>query len=137
MKELKKIMSLSKSFNVLYVEDNEGARVQTLKMLGNFFSNVTIAMNGLDGLEKFKLSRYDLVLSDLNMPVMDGMEMIKNIRLIDEDVVTVVISAHNETSFIEDIEKYGVDGYMIKPVYFDEFIETITAAIKKILDKKQ
>jgi YesN/AraC family two-component response regulator len=132
---MKEIVSYSKTLSVLYVEDNTDIRRATLVMLGNFFESITIGINGQDGLDKFPKSSYDLVLSDINMPVMNGIDMIKNIRLLDKDVSIIMISAHNEANFKKDASKYNIDDYMIKPTSFKDFIRVLTFSIEKIYYK--
>jgi len=76
-------MELSKNvkhLNVLYVEDDEIAREITKMFLMEFFDNVDVAKNGLEALEKFKKNSYNLVISDLNLPELNGKELVKEIK---------------------------------------------------------
>jgi len=123
--KLQKLIEYSKTLKVLYVEDSLEAREQALKLLENFFTNMVVAVNGQDGLDKFKTQEFDLIFTDLNMPVMNGMDMIKNIRLVNDDVSIVVISAHNEQSFQDDAKRYNVEKYIIKPVRLDMVIDIL------------
>lgn len=133
---LQEVVKYAKTLNILYVEDNEETRNATLMMLENFFDFVTVGINGKDGLDKFSNTKYDLVLSDINMPVMDGIEMVKNIRLKDESVSIIMISAHNESNFKNNASKYNLDEYMIKPTNFNNFIKVISQTVEKIYNKK-
>lgn len=123
--ELIELVEYSQTLKVLYVEDGLEVREQTLKLLENFVSDITIGVDGQDGLDKFKEQKYDLILTDLNMPVMNGIDMIRNIRLVDEHIPIVVISAHNEKSFKEDAKKYNIVDYILKPVDLDTFINIL------------
>ena len=133
---LQEVVKYSKTLNVLYVEDNQETRNATLMMLENFFDFVTVGINGKDGLDKFSNTKYDLILSDINMPVMNGIDMVKNIRLEDEDVSIIMISAHNEKDFRDNASKYNLDEYMIKPTNFNNFIKVISQTVEKIYNKK-
>lgn len=123
--ELTQLIDYLKTLKILYVEDSLEAREQALKLLENFFSNITIAVDGQDGLDKFKQDRYDLIFTDLNMPVMNGIDMIKNIRLTNTNIPIVVISAHNEANFQDDALKYNITAYLVKPVSLDKFIQIL------------
>lgn len=129
--ELKELLLFSKSLRILYVEDNLEAREQALKLLMNFFGDIVTSVDGKDGLEEFKKDKlednntFDLIFTDLNMPVMNGLDMIKKIREIDKSIPVVVVSAHNELSFQEDAKKHNIEKYIIKPVSLDEIIDIL------------
>ena len=83
IENIKKLMTFSQILNILYVEDNEDARESTLLVLENFFDNITVAVNGDDGYDKYidyhnsTNKFFDLVVTDITMPKMDGIEMCK------------------------------------------------------------
>ncbi len=130
--KLKLLISISKSMNILYVEDREDVRKQTLKLLKNFFNDIDIAVDGKFGLEKFKKNSYHIILTDLEMPVMDGLTMIKNIRKIDNDIPIIVFSAHSRTEYFLDAIKLGIDGYILKPYDLMQISELIAKVMMKL-----
>ncbi len=95
---------------LLYVEDDPTTREVTLEVLKEFFNDITVAVDGEDGLECYKKTqnRFDLILTDITMPKMNGIEMIHAIRTADKESVIVVFSAHNESSFFEQTIAIGV-----------------------------
>jgi len=129
---IKQLLKVSKMVKVLYVEDNEEARLSTLGMLENFFKHITVAVDGVDGWEKFQSAEYDLVISDINMPRMSGIEMINEIRKINHDVSILILSAYNESEYFMDTIRIGIDGYLLKPIEFEQFVEVISKSIEKI-----
>ncbi len=129
---LKQLINISKTLNILYVEDNEDARTQTLKMLQNYFTNIDVAVNGLEGLEKFKQNSYHLIFTDLNMPIMDGIEMIEKIREINLKIPIIVLSAHDDKEYFLETIKSGIDGYILKPYDFGQIVDTITKIVLKL-----
>ena len=148
--KLKELISFSKTLKVLYVEDNEDARNSTLKFLENIFTNITIAVDGKDGLEKFKEKKFakdeilqeqtkdfDLILSDINMPKMNGIEMIEKIRDIDSEIPILILSAHDETNYFLDLIKLGVDGFSLKPIVLHQFMKLVMKTVDKINLKVQ
>lgn len=130
---LKDIVAISKSLKLLYVEDNEEVREQTLKMLDNFFDTIVTATDGRDGLSKYKKANgtYDLIISDVNMPHLDGVNMSKAILELDEKQLIVIITAHNEPEQIARLDGIGIVNYLHKPVEFKQFIDVLSEAINK------
>jgi DNA-binding response OmpR family regulator len=123
------LLSLSKKLNVLYVEDNDEVREQTLKMLRNYFTNITVATNGQDGLREFEENYFHIIFTDLKMPVMDGMSMIDKIREIDTFTPIIVLTAHSNTEFFLQTINAGIDGYILKPYDFNQINDTIEKII--------
>ena len=129
---LKSLAVFSKTLKLLYVEDNEQIRVETGHMLESFFTDITIAVDGEDGLQKFKEGNFDLIISDINMPKMDGLKMLEKIREIDDEVLCIIISAHSEADKFETSIKLGVDGYLLKPLSFKSFLSLMRKTIQKL-----
>ncbi len=122
---------------LLYVEDNSQIRGETTELLEEIIGSVITAENGKEGLELFLKERPDLVITDIQMPVMDGLEMVKEIRKVDKDVPVIVVSAHTETeAFIKSIE-LGVDGYILKPLNLSQFMDTLERVAEKIYLKRE
>ena len=132
-----KLIKFAQGLRVLYVEDNKEARESTLGLLENIFDNITTAVNGEDGLEKFEKGSFDLILTDINMPKMNGMEMIDKIRETDKDVPILILSAYNESGYFIETIRQGVEGYLLKPIDLDQFLDMIKKAVEKIYLKKE
>jgi len=131
MKNIGEILVYSKKLTLLYVEDNQLARDATLVILHEFFGEVITAVDGEDGFEKFQEHNIDIIITDINMPRLNGLEMTKKIRSLDKDIPILVLSAYNESGFFMDSIKLGVDGYLLKPIDLTQFME----ALKKIVEK--
>ncbi|QSZ42031.1 EAL domain-containing protein [Sulfurimonas aquatica] len=127
----------SKDLRLLYVEDNKDARTFTLELLNRFFTDIAIAIDGEDGLKQFKASEFDLVITDLNMPNMDGIEMSKEMKRINESISIIILSAHNETDFFISSIQLGVDGFLLKPLELSQFAQTMSKVVEKIHLKKE
>ena len=130
--ELLELTKFSKSLKILYVEDSDEARVSTLKMFDNFFTDITVAIDGEDGLKKFKEGCFSLIISDINMPKMDGTEMVHKIREIDKDVKVLILSAFSEQNKIDSFKGLNIEGYLLKPVALDQFLEIISKIVNKM-----
>ena len=137
MVDIDEVLACSSAYKVLYVEDNEEARDSTSVIFEDFFASVIIAVNGEDGLEKFKSNDIDIIITDINMPKMNGIEMIKKIKEIDDEVPILILSAHNESSHFIDSIKLGVEGYLLKPIDMDQFLLSILKTTQKLKIFKQ
>jgi len=137
--------SFLKSINILYVEDEDTIRGIIATILAKFTKNVVSAVNGLDGLELFKKHnlnkdskfKIDLIITDINMPKMNGLEMIEEIEKFDSDVPTVITTAHNDSAFLQKAINQRVRGYVNKPLKMENLIETIAIAAEPNYLKKQ
>ncbi len=134
---MKEILEFSKHLKVLYVEDNEEAREATLGFLSNIFEDITVAVNGEDGLEKFKEAQakqhpFEILFTDINMPLMNGIEMIKQVKESDSEVPCIILSAHNESNYFLDSIKLGVDDYILKPIEIKQFLDTVYKVISRL-----
>lgn len=118
-------------FKVLYVEDDELVLSSTLRILGRFFYNIDTAVNGEEGLDKFLSNRYDIVFTDINMPKMNGIEMIKNIRSHNKSIPIVIFSANSEQESFTKAIHIGIDGYILKPYQRELFEDSVEKAIEK------
>ncbi len=137
MIDFDKVIKYSKDLKLLYVEDNPEAREMTLMLLEDFFQDITIAVNGEDGLQKFKENDIDLILTDINMPKLNGLEMSQKIRELDRDIPIIILSAHNEEDFFIDSIRIGVSGYILKPIDIDQLASVIYNISKEFKYKKE
>lgn len=137
MDEMLKLIEFTKKLKLLYVEDNEDSRESTCAVLEEFFEHITIATNGQEGLEHFNKTNFDLIITDINMPVLNGLDMIKEIKQINQSIPIMVISAHNESKYFLDSIKLGVDGYLIKPLDIEHFVTSLEKITQKLKVEEQ
>ncbi len=137
MIDIDKVIEYSQAIKVLYVEDNQEAREMTMSLLEDFFDDIVIAINGEDGLQKFQENDIDLILTDINMPKLNGLEMSKKIRDIDMETPIIVLSAHNEEDFFLESIKIGINGYILKPIDIEQFASVVYTISKELRYKKE
>jgi CheY-like chemotaxis protein len=130
MIDFKEIRKQLKGLKLLYVEDDEIIRLQFAKLLSKLNVDVDTAFDGLDGLEKARLKRYDLLLTDIFMPRMNGIELIENIVNIQPDIVVIVNSAFNDANHLHQCEALGVKAYLGKPVDQNTLLNSVIDAMK-------
>jgi len=123
--------------NLLYVEDDQQSRESMLRVFNRFFSNVIVATDGLDGLEKAKQYDIDLVVTDINMPNMSGIEMLQKIKEQKKNIYSIVLSANSDHSSFTQTIKEGVRGYILKPIDLNQLLETLEVAVEHINNEKE
>jgi len=128
---LKEISEATKHLRVLFVEDDDSVRQSTFKVLQNLFTSIDIAEDGLDGLKKFNDNEYDLVITDLEMPKLNGVEMLKEMKKINPAIYMIVLSAMNNSNYLIDTIKIGIDGYLFKPLVLNQLLESLQSVIQK------
>lgn len=116
MTNIKELKALTKNFTILYVEDEEELRVSVVNYLERIFKTIIIAKDGLEGLELYKKQDFDIVITDIHMPNMNGLEMAKKIKELNSKQDIVIISAYTEIHYFIESIKLGISGYIIKPI---------------------
>ncbi|HEF6132142.1 TPA: response regulator transcription factor [Campylobacter jejuni] len=114
-----------KELIILVVEDEIKTRESLINVLSERFSKVIGAQNGDEGLKKFKKFKPDLVITDIAMPIMDGLDMAREIKEISDDVPIVVLSAYSEKERLLRSINIGIDKYLIKPIDIEELFKVL------------
>lgn len=115
-----------KSIKILYVEDDHQAREELLDVLKRRAGKVMAAENGIRGLEIYDDLQPDIVIADLYMPEMDGLEMIRKIRERGGDPSVIIVSAVGEVNTILNAIDVGIVKYILKPVDIRELLDVLT-----------
>ncbi len=120
MNDDKNLISEQK-YNIIYAEDDEQVRVNFQEIFKDFFKEVHVASDGAEALEIFnKLTlenkRIDAIISDLNMPNMNGVSLLKNIRAVNEDIPFYFTTAYSDENNLLEVIKLNVTAYFIKPI---------------------
>ena len=120
-----------KNITVLYVEDEKDLREVTSSILQSFTKNQYIAANGQEGYELFLKhnSEIDLIISDINMPILNGLEMIKKIKDINKNVPIIVTTAFSNKEYLLEAIDIGVDKYVLKPVDVSKLLQAMSQSL--------
>lgn len=126
--------ALSK-LTILYAEDDNDTANLTSLVLEDCVGRLLVAKNGQEALNLFKLHKVDLVITDILMPKMNGIELIDAIRTSSThpDVPVVITTAHTETKYLLDAIRLRVDGYILKPINVEELLHALDKAILPFL----
>lgn len=125
------------AIRIFYVEDEPFIREGFVRFLRRRTSNIHVFSNGKEALDAFDELKPDLVITDIRMPVMDGLEMAGRIKKKDPNIPIVVTTGHNdEDMFLRSID-IGIDKYIKKPINFSELIKVIKKISVSIIHDRQ
>jgi DNA-binding response OmpR family regulator len=121
----------TKNINILFVEDDIDFRKEFSELLLDIFPKVTTAVDGFDALNKYNEfyestnNYYDLIISDIKMPNLDGVELIDAIYKIKKDQLVIILSARNEFNYLLPLINLGIHQFFTKPINYTTFLEDI------------
>ncbi|QXE92003.1 EAL domain-containing protein [Geomonas subterranea] len=123
-----------KDASLLLVEDEIEARDMLARMLALNYPEARIytADDGRSGLELYRLYQPDVIITDINMPQMNGIAMAREIKQIDPDATIVAVTAHSETSYLINAVEVGMDHYILKPVNYPELFRVLDRVGEKL-----
>lgn len=135
---IKEILKDTKKLNILYVEDSQSTRESTSIVLRDIFHEVFIAHDGVSGYDTFSIKNdeIDIIITDIQMPNMNGFEMIEKIRKKSPDIPIFVFSAYNESDYLFEAINYNISGYILKPFDLFQFLKALKIVIENINLKK-
>lgn len=126
---------LLKNFSILYVEDDEITLELVSSILYENFKKVYIADNGQEGINLYNKHKPDIILTDLLMPVMDGLEMSAQIKEENPEQMIAIFTSFNESEHLYKAINIGIDKYILKPLDSEQLFFTLNS-IAKILEYK-
>lgn len=131
------LLSMSQDILVLYVEDIPMIRKEFALFLNRFFTNVDTASDGEEGLQAALNRRYDLIISDIEMPRLNGLDMIEKIKNHIPDQATLLVSSHQEAPMLHRSVELGVDGYLFKPMDPIQTVKLLLKIVSHIKHQKE
>lgn len=122
-----------KTLTVLYVEDDDNIRTSLSNIFKKVFAEVIICNDGDIGINQFKYfiqeknTKINLIVSDINMPNKSGIEMVQEIRELDQDVPIIFTTAHGESDYLMEAIKLKISYYSLKPINTSELLDNISS----------
>jgi YesN/AraC family two-component response regulator len=130
--EYNKDVELLKNLSVMHVEDDTSVRESLMRFLKRRFETIFTAKDGQEGFEMYKTHRPDIVITDIQMPVMDGIEMARKILEFNPEAIIVITTAFNEKPYIDKATEIGIFDYLKKPVVKDDLTLTLRKCAEKL-----
>jgi len=113
------------NYRVLYAEDEDGVRKNVSEMLELLFKEVYVACDGKEAYQLYKEHLPDIVITDIQMPFLSGIELAKRIRKTDEHTQILIISAHTEVDYMLEAVELSLVRYIVKPITETKLFEAL------------
>jgi len=122
---------------ILYVEDDKGTRDQLSVFLQHFAGELFIVTNGKEGLDLYHEHHPDIIITDIKMPVMNGIEMLSSIKESNEKQHAIFTTAYSDVEYLTEAIDLQVDGYILKPIDLSQLEAKIVDIIERIWLQKE
>ena len=124
-------ISILKNITILYAEDEKDLREVTHQILKGFTKKQYVAQNGQEGLELFKQyeNEIDLIITDVNMPILNGLDMVKEIKKININIPIIVATAFSNKEYLLEAIDIGVDKYVLKPIDIAKLLQVMSQSL--------
>lgn len=123
---------MSHEISILYVEDEKFIRDELAEILALDFKKLFVASDGEEGLELYKEHRPELIISDIQMPKMDGLLLSKKILEIDSQAKIILTTAFNEESHLKESKRLNIFDYIKKPIDLNDLYRAIERIVKSL-----
>lgn len=130
---MKKTLRKKYDIRLLYVEDEKEIRETVIEILKRRVSKLYAANNGKEGLEVYKSQKPDVIITDIKMPLMSGLEMARKIKAEDDQTQIIITSAHSDANFFIDAIDIGIDQYLLKPINKQKLFASLDKCIEKVV----
>ncbi|MFP4332408.1 MAG: response regulator transcription factor [Campylobacterales bacterium] len=132
-----KIMD-QREFHILFIEDDESQANLICNYLEKYFKNIEVEKNGKIGFQKFLKDRnkYDVIITDINIPDIDGIELAKEVRRVDKRIPIIAISAYDDKEYLLGAINSGMNKYILKPFKMEELYNAINECLFDLSEKK-
>ena len=135
-KKINEIKELTQDLNVLYVEDEESIRSKLIIILKMFFKNIYVAEDGRLGIEMLKNNHVDLIITDIQMPNLNGLDMIEFIRMDYPDIPIIITTAFNDEKYFVRSIDLRVDKYLVKPIQ-EKNVKEVIYSVANLIDMRK
>jgi len=123
-----------KSYSILFVEDEKEIRENYVNYLKMFYEKVYEAENGEDGYEIYKKHKPNILILDINLPKVSGLDMLKMVREHDHNVKVIMLTAYSSVDYLLKASELKLTKYLVKPIQRDELDNALSLAIDELLN---
>lgn len=120
------------TMTILYAEDEEGIRKNIADALRYYTKEIYEAANGEEALNIYEEKKPNIILTDIHMPIMDGIEFVKTIREENKRIPIVMITAHTDKEYLLEAVELKMEKYIVKPIDIDELFEALEKCIEQL-----
>ena len=121
-----------KHLNLLLVDDNQRIHAEIYKLFSAIFKSITLAHNVETAMQQYDEQEIDIIITDIEMPGIDGLTFIETIRSSNQNIPIVILSAHTDNKYLFRAANLQIDGYMTKPLNFKKLETTLARAVLRL-----
>lgn len=129
-------MEKLKNIKILYIDDEDLIRSNAVEYLEFYCDNVYEAKDGLEGIEVYEKYKPDIIITDIKMPKLNGLEMVRQIRQKDKTTRIIVATAFLETSYLLEAIDLGLVKYLTKPITEDKLLPILKSCVLDVFEDK-
>lgn len=131
------MIDILKNFTILYVEDDEVVRKSALEYLSRISKKVLEAKDGKEAIKIYKQEKPDIIITDISMPKLNGLDMASYIRTHDRNVQIIVATAHSDVEYLMQAVELQLVKYIIKPITKEKLLDALEKSMVLIKDKSK
>jgi DNA-binding response OmpR family regulator len=126
-----------KHLSILYVEDEALIRQNAVEYLARYCHTVYEAKDGVEGLEMYHAHKPDIIISDINMPRLSGLDFASKVRKLDKSTPIILATAHTQTAYLLKAVELQLIKYLVKPITSDKLNEALNMACNTLTQKTE
>ncbi len=131
--QIKELANLTSSISILYIEDDKYLKEQNQELFKNLFKIVDIADNGVDAIKLYEQNKYELIITDINIPLLGGINLIKQIKAKEPSQSILVTSVFKEDELKKELKDLDTIHYLTKPLETKTLLSEIELIVKNLL----
>ncbi len=124
---------MTNQYNILFIEDEKEIRDNYIKYLKRHFKNVYEAIDGEDGYSQYKDKKPEIMIVDINLPKLNGLELLKKIRENDQTTKVIMLTAYSDKKYLLDATELKLVKYLVKPISRNELKDALDLAVQEYL----
>ncbi len=128
---------LLKGLRILYVEDEDDVRRNAVEYLKRITKEVLEASDGKEAIKVWADEKPDIIITDINMPRLNGLDMARYIRSKDQDVQIIIATAYTDTEYLMQAVELNLVKYLLKPITKDKLLNTLSKSVEKLKDQNK
>ncbi len=128
---------LLKNLRILYVEDEEDVRRNAVEYLKRIAKEVLEASNGKEAIKVWSEEQPDIIITDISMPKLNGLDMARYIRSKDQEVQIIVATAYTDTDYLMQAVELNLVKYLVKPITKEKLLTALSQSVEKIQDESK
>lgn len=134
----KELLNYTKKLSILFVEDHQELRENIRDILSTFFHRVDSANNGREAISAYnefykrEHNHYDIIISDIQMPRLNGVELVENIYSINPKQIIIILSAYDDSKYLLPLINLGIEQFIKKPIDYQDLLKVLLNTSKKL-----